>query len=67
MQHRIKRAGTDAVAVARQFLDHPLPVEIAFGRMVQDVKPYESRQQLLVFHLLTTANPTLSGFDIGNR
>ena len=41
MQHRIQRAGTKRVAVAGEFLNHPLPAEPFFGCVVQDVQPNE--------------------------
>ena len=50
MQHWIQSAGTERVAVAREFLNHPLPVETFFGRVMQDVQPNESFQQFLMLH-----------------
>ena len=45
-QQRVDRAGAQAIAVARQLLDHPLAVDLAFGSVVQDVQPDQAREAL---------------------
>ena len=44
-QHRIQRAGTQAIAVVMQFLEHPLTVDALFSRVVQDVDLPEAEQE----------------------
>jgi hypothetical protein len=56
--------------VARQFVDHPLSVDLMFRGMVQDVEPDEAAQQVLELHLgvplsnfvKTVTWPTLCGY-----
>ena len=38
VEHRIKRALADAIAMPRQFLDFPVPVQVALRGMMQDLK-----------------------------
>ena len=45
-QHRIERAGAHAVAVLAEFLEHPLPHDRPFGRMVKDVDLPEAQENL---------------------
>ena len=45
-QHRVERARADAVAVFGQFLEHPLAVDAAFARVVEDVDLPEREQEL---------------------
>jgi hypothetical protein len=46
MEHGIKRAGADSVTVPPKLLDHPLPVDAVFYRMVKDMKSDKAGQQL---------------------
>ena len=39
MKHRIEGAGSEPVAVASQFLDHPQTIDFVFRRVVQHMKP----------------------------
>ncbi len=48
MQHRVKRAGADPVAVASQLLDHPVAVQFFFGGVMQDVQADHAGQRSLV-------------------
>lgn len=50
VQHRVEGAGAELVPVPPQFLDHPLAVQVALGRVMQDVQPDEASQKVLVFH-----------------
>ena len=50
MQHWIQSAGTERIAVAGEFLNHPLPIETFFGCVVQYVQPNESLEQFLMLH-----------------
>lgn len=58
--------------IAICFADHPgflsLPVQVALGGVMQDVKPNEAEEEFLMFHLLTIPKlASLSNLDIGNR
>jgi hypothetical protein len=69
MQHWIKAAGAEAVAMMAEFVDHPLPVDLHLCRMMQDVKPDQARQQIVEFHRSNSRfrsryRSTLSGTDI---
>jgi len=49
MQHRIKSARAHSVAVSSQFLDHPVPIELALYRVMQNVQPDQPCGDFLMF------------------
>jgi hypothetical protein len=48
MQQRIKRAGTNTLAVTSQLFDDPLPIEFPFYGVVQDMQPDKTAEKFLV-------------------
>jgi hypothetical protein len=46
LQKRIKRAGTDLVAMTTQFADDPLPVHGTLGRVVENMNFPKTEQDL---------------------
>lgn len=56
MEHRVERAGADAIAMPRKFLDHLVPIQVALGGVMQDVKPYKFGQKLLMLHMVIFPN-----------
>jgi hypothetical protein len=46
MQHRLQRAGAETVAVVRQFVDHPLPVDFVFRGVMQNMQPDEAGEEI---------------------
>ena len=50
MEHRIKCARTERVTVPGKLVNHPLAIEFVSRGMVQNMKPNQAFQQLLVLH-----------------
>ena len=68
VQHRVERAGAEAVAVIGQFVDHPLAIDFVFRRVVQNMQPDKAGKEIVEFHHSSSCDsaPT-SLYDIGNR
>ena len=49
--------------MAGQFLNHPLPVETFFGRVVQDVQPNKSLEQFLMLYPGHRRPHSLAGYQ----
>ncbi len=50
VQHGVERSRAELVPVPGQLLDHPLPVDLAFGGMVEDVQAHEAGQEVVMIH-----------------
>jgi hypothetical protein len=48
-EHRVERAGAYPVAMTRQFIDHPLAIQLALQGMMQNVETNEAAQQIVMF------------------
>jgi hypothetical protein len=48
MQQRIKRAGTNTLAVAAQLFHHPLPIEFPSYGVVEDMQPDKAAEKFPV-------------------
>ncbi len=65
-EHRVERSRREAVAVTRQFFNHPLAIDWVLSCVMKNVQPNQTRQQVVMFHLFRQAvhpRETISIFD----